>query len=484
MKSRIAKLIFAVGCLASLNGQAGWQLSFADEFSGSTLDSAKWITTDGWGNRGYPAHGELQCYTPNNFAFSGGILSITARREYSPNCLPSTASPMNYTSGMISTARSFQQQYGYYEIRARLPKGNGLWPAFWTLPADKTISAEVDIMEAIGSIPTSVFLALHYYQGDQYLHSAGWFAGPDFSAAFHTFGIDWQPGVITFYGDGIARHVARTSGVPNKPMYLIANLAVGGNWPGNPDASTPFPSTLQIDYIRAYQRVNNGQPDAIPPFGMTESPTTINLLRSISANRSNAVQLGGVQSGKIYIFVPDSGDIARVDFSIDGKIYHSENIAPWDFAGTGASAGTALPFDTATLTSGAHTISAKATLKSGAALTRDASISIGSTSPASGILLSYSPDRSNAVDLSGRTVSGNIYVFVPATGVSRVAFLVDGKLVKNENLPPFDLAGTATTGNLANAFNASGLSAGTHSIQAQITWTNGSSSTASATVYR
>lgn len=476
-------------CLPSPEARAGWQLTFADEFSGTALNLNKWIPTDGWGNRGYPAQGELECYMPNNFSAAGGILSIVARREYNPNCYPTNPNPTHYTSGMISTAKSFQQQYGYFEIRAKLPKGNGFWPAFWLLPADKTITAEIDVLESIGAKVNSIFQALHYHQGAQYLSSAGYFAGPDFSAGFHTVGVDWQPGVLTFYGDGVATYVARTSGVPNKPMYLIANLAVGGKWPGNPDASTVFPSALQVDYIRAYQRVNNGQPDAIPPFGMTGggggggTPTTISLVQSNSADRSGPVPLSGSVSGNIYIFVPDVGGIARVDFSVDGGLFHSESLAPWDFNGSAASGGAALPFNTGSLGSGTHTISAKATMSNGAVQTANTTVSIGSSVSASGILLSYASDRSNAVDLNGHGVSGNIYVFVPSSGIAQTRFLIDGALVKIENNAPFDLAGTSTNGTSALAFNASGLSPGTHTIQAQLTLSSGSTKTASATVY-
>jgi Bacterial Ig domain len=183
------------------------------------------------------------------------------------------------------------------------------------------------------------------------------------------------------------------------------------------------------------------------------------------------------------LFMGNDVGIARVDFSVDGKLYHSENMAPWDFNGTAATGGTALPFNPASWANGTHAISATATMTGGSHQTANATISVGSSVAASGILLSYAPDRSNAVDLNGRTVSGNIYVFVPSSGVNQVRFLIDGTQVKIESIAPFDLAGTSTNGTNALAFDASALAAGTHTVQAQMTLSNGSPKTATATIY-
>ncbi|MFO1419044.1 MAG: family 16 glycosylhydrolase [Methylotetracoccus sp.] len=453
---------------------AGWQLTFADEFSGSTVDSTKWIRTDAWGNRGYPAQGELECYLPSNFSLSGGVLSIIAKEENQPSCLPTNPDPTRYSSGMLTTAKSFQQQYGYFEIRARLPKGKGLWPAFWLLPADLTVPPEIDVMESIGSNVNSVFLALHYTESGQYRSSAGWFAGPDFSAGFHTFGVDWQPGVLTFYGDGVQRYQAKVSGVPNKPMYLIVNLAVGGDWAGFPDATTPFPSELQVDYIRAYRRVNDGTPDSSPPSGGGTVDSSLQLMRSSSPDRAGAAALAGASlAGDVYVFCPDLGGINRIEFALDGSPYRTEGAAPYDFAGTASSGGGALPFALSSLTKGTHSITAKAFMGNGTTQMAAATFTVGGTSTGSGILMSKSPNRTAPVDLNGRTVAGDIYVFVAPSGVSRVQFLMDGVSVKVENQAPFDLAGTAASGGTANAFSTSGLKAGNHTLRAVVTRSNG-----------
>jgi beta-glucanase (GH16 family) len=159
----------------------------------------------------------------------------------------------NFTSGIITSFASFNLTYGYVEVRAKVPKGRGLWPAVWLAPKDESWPPEIDILEIRGDRPNSNLMTNHYLQGktpEQTDH--GW-TGPDFSKGFHTFGLEWSPKRITWYIDGLERFHT-TIGIPSKPMYVIANLAVGGDWPGSPDATTRFPSYLDLAYIRVYQR--------------------------------------------------------------------------------------------------------------------------------------------------------------------------------------------------------------------------------------
>ncbi len=223
----------------------GYKLTFADEFNGSSLDRSKWIDS-------YPdnvrthSNNEQQYYAPDGYEVRGGVLRLKAVRRQMGG--------MPYTSGMVTTYGKFAQKYGWFEIRARFPRGKGMWPAFWLLPDDKSWPPEIDILEILGHQPNKVYLTNHYRlangrhegKGDSY-------NGPDFSAGYHTFAIEWKPDEILWYVDGIVRYHTREH-VPSVPMYVLANLAVGGDWPGNPDSTTPFPGTMDIDYIRVYSK--------------------------------------------------------------------------------------------------------------------------------------------------------------------------------------------------------------------------------------
>ena len=153
-----------------------------------------------------------------------------------------------YFSGLISSQPSFAQTYGYFEMRAKIPRGKGLWPAFWMLPADFSWPPELDVMESIGD-PSAYYTTAHSAVTKM---AAGLKTdiAPD---AFHTFAVAWDEKQIVWYVDG--REVNRQPTPPDmhKPMYLVANLAVGGNWPGSPDGATRFPARMTIDYIRAYR---------------------------------------------------------------------------------------------------------------------------------------------------------------------------------------------------------------------------------------
>jgi beta-glucanase (GH16 family) len=225
----------------------GWKLTFHDEFDGTQLDRSKWDDKY-WDGRTH-SNNELEYYAPDGYEVAGSRLRLKGERRLMAG--------HDYTSGMISSFGHFAQQYGYFEIRAKFPKGKGFWPAFWLLPANKHWPPEIDILEILGHEPTKVYFTNHWLDAAgvhrQHVQS---FTGPDLSADYHTFAIDWEPGAITWYLDG-AERAHSTAGVPAEPMYVIANLAVGGDWPGNPDAATPFPGFMDIDYIRVYQKAGS-----------------------------------------------------------------------------------------------------------------------------------------------------------------------------------------------------------------------------------
>lgn len=240
----------------------GFQLVFSEEFNGYSIDESKWNSSYRWGPN-WIINGEKQYYVDrvNNpdfghspFEFDGNHLTITAIPT--PEHLRSSANWQPYLSGALTTYNKFKMRYGYVEIRAKLPKGRGLWSAFWLLHQnDNDRRPEIDVVEYIGDKPNTVYNTYHYYDNWNLRSTPSYeAAGPDYSQDFHTFGVKWEPGKLTWYVDGEARNTHNDGNVSWEEMYLLVNLAVGGWWPGDPDGSTPFPARYQIDYIRAYQQ--------------------------------------------------------------------------------------------------------------------------------------------------------------------------------------------------------------------------------------
>ncbi len=222
----------------------GYHLTFQSVFKGKTLNRKKWITSYPDNQRTH-SNNEQEYYADKNVVVSNGMLSLVA-----------TAKPMGgmkYTSGMIASYGHFFQKYGLFEIRAKFPAGKGYWPAFWLLPEDKSWPPEIDILEILGNQPDKVYLTNHYSENGRPAGKGGFYVGPDFSAGFHTFSLKWTPTKLVWYVDGVARYQT-TENIPHVPMYVIANLAVGGDWPGMPDQSTVFPGKMQIKWIRVYQK--------------------------------------------------------------------------------------------------------------------------------------------------------------------------------------------------------------------------------------
>ncbi len=196
----------------------------------------------------------------NSFALHQGVLAIEAAPADA--VITKGAGPWaKYTSGLITTQFSFAQKYGYFEMRAKLPKGRGLWPAFWLLPIDKSWPPEIDVLEAFGDATvkgeggrTMIHYATHIEKKGQ--ACGAWYnTGVDITEGFHTYGVDWQSSGITYYFDGKQYATCPANPLADQPFYMLINLAVGGvgSWPGMPDASTPWPAHFYIDYVRAYQ---------------------------------------------------------------------------------------------------------------------------------------------------------------------------------------------------------------------------------------
>lgn len=224
-----------------------WELVWSDEFDTPSLDPSRWTVEDA----AIMNNKELQYYTPQSVSLRDGSLVIRAdKRPYRGR---------EYTSGLLDTRASFAMAFGRFECRARLPRGQGMWPAFWMLPLEERWPPEIDIMEALGHQPTRAYTTHHWGPGwPDNQKTGGHFDGPDFTADFHVFSVEWTPDRIDWAIDGVVRF-SSTANIPQDPMYLILNLAVGGNWPGNPDATTTFPQELQVDWVRAFRRSDSAR---------------------------------------------------------------------------------------------------------------------------------------------------------------------------------------------------------------------------------
>ena len=223
----------------------GFRLVWAEEFTGPSLDNTHWSPAYAPGVHPLGCNGERQSYAPENAFIRDGLLVLRAERK--------AREGVPFTSGMVASHGKFSQRYGRFEARVKLPKGRGLWPAFWLLPESRVWPPEIDIMEHKGRLPDRVWLTLHLPQAGTWQpksDSKEW-TGPDFTADFHTFAVEWRPGEMRWFVDGVERH-SFLRPTPDLPMYLILNLAVGGHFDGDPDAGTPFPSEMLVDWVRVY----------------------------------------------------------------------------------------------------------------------------------------------------------------------------------------------------------------------------------------
>lgn len=215
-----------------------WTRDWYDEFEGASINVAEWEPWD------FPSqiNQELGYYRPDEVSVENGMLRLrTQRRSYGDR---------QFTSG-AAISRS-ARLYGRFDVHARLPRTRGMWPAHW-LVADDSVKPyiEIDIMELLGHDRRRVYFRNHFEVNGALSNRGGHFLGPDFSAGFHTFRVDWFPGEIRWYVDGVERFRSN-DGVPDRRMRVIVNTAVGGTWPGNPDATTELPQYHDIDYVRVY----------------------------------------------------------------------------------------------------------------------------------------------------------------------------------------------------------------------------------------
>ena len=237
-----------------------WNIVWSDEFNGTSINRSNWtydLGGGGWGNS------EREYYTgrTNNAYVSNGLLHIVARQE--------STNGYSFTSARMKTQGLYTHTYGHFVWRAKLPAGVGMWPALWMLGAnfpsvDWPDCGEIDTVETKGTAPATIQSSLHCGSDGTATYT---FTGGDSSTNFHTYMMDWEPGSISFWVDGqpyetqtIWTDALGPYPVPfNAPFFIIMNLAVGGNYVGNPtinqiNAGTVFPAEVQVDYVRVYQQ--------------------------------------------------------------------------------------------------------------------------------------------------------------------------------------------------------------------------------------
>lgn len=248
---------------------ARWTLVWSDEFSGpdgSLPDPKKWtydIGGKGWGNQ------ELESYTKRleNARIEKGNLVITAQSE---NYTGADGVTRDYTSARLKTQGLFSQAYGRIEARIKIPEGQGMWPAFWMLGEDITSvgwprCGEIDIMENVGKEPGTVHGSLHGPSTERPTSDLTSIfslpGGQKFADEFHLYAVEWEQNLVRFYVDSnlyasfdSSQWPAGGKWVFDHPFFIILNLAVGGNWPGSPDASTKFPQSMLVDYVHVYTK--------------------------------------------------------------------------------------------------------------------------------------------------------------------------------------------------------------------------------------
>lgn len=344
--------------------ESQWKLAWSDEFSGDTLDITKWSydigncivdadgnkVADGWGNN------EKQYYTDstNNVYLQDGILGIKAKEE---KVTDQFGTELNYTSGKIKTLGKFAKKYGRIDVRAKLPQGKGFWPSIWMLPESDiyggwAASGEIDIMESWGSKPDKVAGTIHYgatwpsntYSGKEYDFPEGETVGSD----FHTYSLEWEPGEIRWYVDGNLYQTQNnwfTKGINNEEkysfpapfdqnFYLILNLAIGGNWDGEPDTTTRFEDPMQVDYVRAYDLIGREYKTPVEPsVNVGELPADSKVTtadgnyiyngdfkdNNIQENADGSKEFG---AGWNFVHIPSAGGDGNVSIdTIDGTNY-------------------------------------------------------------------------------------------------------------------------------------------------------------------
>lgn len=293
----------------------GYNLVWSDDFDGKKLNTDDWnyeIHEPGWVNN------ELQEYveSDDNIYLKDGKLVIK------PIKITNDDGSVSYTSGRVNTQGKKDFTYGVFEAKIKMPKGQGFLPAFWLMATDENVygqwprCGEIDITEVIGHDTKKAYSTVHY--GNPHNESQGTYTleKGDFSEEFHTFAVEWLPGKLNWYVDGNLIHTesdwySKTVGVGevtypapfDQPFYIILNLAVGGNWPGNPDDTTDFEKAdMQIDYVKVYQKDSydeNVKKPEKPVANFREPDETGNYL--INGDFSVAEELNDLKDWNIYI---------------------------------------------------------------------------------------------------------------------------------------------------------------------------------------
>lgn len=274
---------------------------WSDEFSTATIDTSKWgfdigtgaPSLSGWGNN------ELENYTSRteNIHIENGHLIIDAKKESYQNS--------NYTSARIKTKNKGDWTYGRFEICAKLPKGQGIWPAIWMLPTDNfyggwAASGEIDIMEMLGHEPSKVYGTIHYggvWPDNKSSGTSKVLPNGDFSQNFHLFVLEWDSTSLSWYVDSTLYQKLEHKQPFDKSFHLLINVAVGGNWPGVPNATTVFPQRMEIDFVRVYQQgpLSNVRKGISQHTRKTEAPLTESVTFTasgrISGTKYSAMQM-------------------------------------------------------------------------------------------------------------------------------------------------------------------------------------------------
>ncbi|MBB3111656.1 beta-glucanase (GH16 family) [Paenibacillus phyllosphaerae] len=335
-------LIFAMlgALLPMATANAAYNLVWSDEFNGTSIDANNWSFETGTGSGGW-GNNELEYYTnrAENARIENGNLVIEARKE--------SYGGMNYTSARLKTQGKKSFKYGRIEARIKMPVGQGLWPAFWTLGSDiNTVgwpkSGEIDIMEHVNSEGNT-----HgYIHWDVNGHAT--YGGASHAVdvtQYHVYSIEWTPSAIKWFIDGVQFREANIANNVNsteefhKEHFLLLNMAVGGNWPGSPNSATPFPAKMYVDYVRVYQ---DGV--APPSSGPIVSGGTYKLI-NVGSGKALDVQSAGTAPGTNVQQWTDNGTNAQkwtLYQNADGsyKLISVNNGHALDVAGSGTADGT------------------------------------------------------------------------------------------------------------------------------------------------
>lgn len=237
--------------------QTPWKLIWQDDFDRPQLDPTKWQVDEGYTGE---SNGEWEIYTtrPKNLSIKNGCLVITACKEEYDG--------FHFTSARVKTGGLHAWTYGRFEARIKIPRGPGLWPAFWMLGEDISSigwpeCGEIDIMEALGARPEMARGTLHGpgYARDESIGKDFILPGIPFADDFHCFAVEWEPDRIHFFVDTTCYNTLTVNDIPGRwvfehPFFILLNVAVGGLWPGYPDETTRFPQSMYIDYVRVYEK--------------------------------------------------------------------------------------------------------------------------------------------------------------------------------------------------------------------------------------